>query len=77
VSDGTASIDSPQAPSPSAGAAGRGVGPPAPIVRLPLARRRLARHRRLVAIGEWVALAGLGVGATLLVLIALIGLMGH
>ncbi len=77
MSDGAASFDSRQVPMPSAGTAGEGAGPPARILQHPVARRRAARRRRLMALGEWAALAGMGVAAVLLVLMTVIGLMAH
>ncbi len=77
MSDGTASFDSRQAPMSSAGTAGEDTGPPARILQFPGARRRAARRRRLMAMGEWAALAGMGVAAALLVLMTVIGLMAH
>ena len=53
---------------------------PAPegrILRLPSARQRVARRRRLVSLAEWAALLGMGAAAALLIILAAISLMGH
>ena len=40
-------------------------------------RRRLIRRRRLVPLGEWAALLGMGAGAALLILAAAVSLMAR